>query len=60
MNLLYAINGTSDHIHILTLQNHNHSIADNAKNVKSGRLNNPARDFMKLTHQFIDGNICSD
>lgn len=29
-----AINGTSDHIHILILQNQNYSIADIAKNVK--------------------------
>jgi hypothetical protein len=57
MNLLYAINGTSDHIHILTIQNSNYSLTDNAKNVKPGRLNNPERDFMKLAHQFIDGNI---
>lgn len=33
-SLVYAINGTSDHIHILMLQNQNYSIADIAKNVK--------------------------
>lgn len=33
-SLVYAINGTSDHIHILILQNQNYSIADIAKNVK--------------------------
>lgn len=33
-SLVYAINGTSDHIHILMLQNPNYSIADIAKNVK--------------------------
>jgi len=33
-SLVTAINGTSDHIHILMLQNQNYSIADIAKNVK--------------------------
>ncbi|MBN1638873.1 MAG: IS200/IS605 family transposase [Ignavibacteriales bacterium] len=33
-SLLYTINGTSDHIHILMLQNQNYSIADFAKNIK--------------------------
>lgn len=32
--LISAINGTSDHIHILILQNQNYSIAEIAKNVK--------------------------
>ena len=33
-SLVTAINGTSDHIHILMLQNQNYSTADIAKNVK--------------------------
>ena len=33
-SLVTAINGTSDHMHILMLQNQNYSIADIAKNVK--------------------------
>jgi putative transposase len=33
-SLLYVINGTADHIHILILQNQNYSIADIAKNLK--------------------------
>ncbi|MFZ6034303.1 MULTISPECIES: hypothetical protein [Melioribacter] len=49
MNLLYAINGTSDHIHILTIQNSNYSLTDNAKNVKSGRLNNPRKGFYEIS-----------
>ncbi|MCF8307165.1 MAG: IS200/IS605 family transposase [Ignavibacteriales bacterium] len=33
-SLAASINGTSDHIHILMLQNQNYSIADIAKNLK--------------------------
>lgn len=33
-SVLYVINGTSDHIHILLLQNQNYSIAEIAKHIK--------------------------